>query len=120
MSSLSRKNTPTERINLRFSRKHVAQGYSHGPKHSVRLGVYRQTIRLAMDAFSIELLICDLMFLDIDGMILLLFLPHNSQFPIDGIRFQEPEAKFTLPAGPRVSGGLLLLFTSFMLNNSGF
>lgn len=53
---------------------------------------------------SIELLICDLMVLEIDGTILLLFLPHNSQFPIDGIRFQEPEAKFTLPAGPRVSG----------------
>ena len=54
------------------------------------------------------------MVLEIDGTILLLFLPHNSPFPIDGIRFQEPEAKFTLPAGPRVSGGLLLLFTSFM------
>jgi hypothetical protein len=51
---------------------------------------------------------------EIDGTILLLFLPHNSQFPIDGIRFQEPEAKFTLPAGPRVSEGLLLLFISFM------
>ncbi|KAF8798883.1 hypothetical protein BYT27DRAFT_7121926 [Phlegmacium glaucopus] len=36
-----------------------------------------------------------------DGTILLLFLPHNSPFPIDGIRFQEAEVKFTLPAGPR-------------------
>ena len=52
MSSLSRKNPPSERINLRISRKHVAQGYFHGPKYSVRLGVYRQTIRLAMDAFN--------------------------------------------------------------------
>ena len=50
---------------------------------------------------------------EIDGTILLLFLPHNSSFPIDGIRFQEPEAKFTLPAGPRVSGEILL-FTSIM------
>ena len=106
MPSLSRKNTPAEGINLRISRKHVAPGYSHGPKYSIRLGVYRQTIRLAMG--SIELLMCDLMVLacEIDGTILLLFLPHNSPFPIDGIRFQEPEAKFALPAGPRVSGGL--------------
>jgi hypothetical protein len=46
MSSLSGKNTRTEGNNLRFSRKHVAQGYFHGPKYSVRMGVYRQTIRL--------------------------------------------------------------------------
>lgn len=58
MPSLSGKNTPTEGNNLRVSRKHVAQGYSHGPEYSVRLGVYRQTIRLAMEwIHSIELLI---------------------------------------------------------------
>ena len=58
MPSLSGKNTPTEGNNLRVSRKHVAQGYSHGPEYSVRLGVYRQTIRLAMEwMHSIELLI---------------------------------------------------------------
>ena len=59
------------------------------------------------------------MILEIDGTILLLFLPHNSQFPIDGIRFQEPEAKFTLPAGPRVSGGILLSTSLCMLNLIG-
>ena len=56
MSSLSRKNTPTEGYQLRISRKHVAESHFHGSKCSVRLGVYRQTIRsvvLAMDAITI-------------------------------------------------------------------
>ncbi|KAF8890034.1 hypothetical protein CPB84DRAFT_1963963, partial [Gymnopilus junonius] len=36
-----------------------------------------------------------------DGTLLLLYLPLNSPFPIDGVRYQESEFKFTIPAGPR-------------------
>ncbi|PPQ67974.1 hypothetical protein CVT25_000454 [Psilocybe cyanescens] len=36
-----------------------------------------------------------------DGTILLLFLPSNSPFPNDGIRYQESEVKYTLPTGQR-------------------
>ncbi|KAH9480580.1 SWI/SNF and RSC complexes subunit ssr4 [Psilocybe cubensis] len=38
-----------------------------------------------------------------DGTLLLLFLPPNSPFPNDGIRYQEPEVKYTLPTAQRVS-----------------
>ncbi|KAJ7460753.1 hypothetical protein FB451DRAFT_1270208 [Mycena latifolia] len=36
-----------------------------------------------------------------EGQLLLLFLPGQSPFPNDGIRYQEPETKYTLPVGPR-------------------
>ncbi|KAF8158213.1 hypothetical protein B0H34DRAFT_445707 [Crassisporium funariophilum] len=36
-----------------------------------------------------------------DGTLLLLFLPPNAPFPTDGIRFQDSEVKYTLPAGSR-------------------
>ncbi|KDR82618.1 hypothetical protein GALMADRAFT_238026 [Galerina marginata CBS 339.88] len=36
-----------------------------------------------------------------DGTILLLFLPLNSPYPNDGIRYQDSEVKYTIPAGPR-------------------
>ncbi|KAF8967124.1 hypothetical protein BDZ97DRAFT_1656982 [Flammula alnicola] len=36
-----------------------------------------------------------------DGTILLLFLPPNSPYPIDGIRYQDSEVKYTIPAGAR-------------------
>ncbi|KAG6879230.1 hypothetical protein C0992_004291 [Termitomyces sp. T32_za158] len=34
-----------------------------------------------------------------EGQVLLLFLPPQSPFPNDGLRFQEQEVKFTMPAG---------------------
>jgi len=34
-----------------------------------------------------------------EGQIFLLFLPPQSPFPIDGIRFQEQEVKYTIPLG---------------------
>ncbi|KAG6871014.1 hypothetical protein C0995_009036 [Termitomyces sp. Mi166 len=34
-----------------------------------------------------------------EGSVLLLFLPPQSPFPNDGLRFQEQEVKFTMPAG---------------------
>ncbi|KAJ7780336.1 hypothetical protein DFH07DRAFT_794664 [Mycena maculata] len=35
-----------------------------------------------------------------EGQLLLLFLPGNSPFPNDGIRYQEQETNYRLPAGP--------------------
>ncbi|GLB38590.1 putative fungal domain of unknown function (DUF1750) [Lyophyllum shimeji] len=34
-----------------------------------------------------------------EGQVLLLFLPPQNPFPIDGLRFQEQEVKFTIPVG---------------------
>ncbi|KAJ7777366.1 hypothetical protein B0H16DRAFT_1505248 [Mycena metata] len=34
-----------------------------------------------------------------EGQLLLLFIPGQSTFPNDGIRYQEPETKYTIPAG---------------------
>jgi hypothetical protein len=34
-----------------------------------------------------------------EGQIFLLFLPPQSLFPIDGIRFQDQEVKYTIPIG---------------------
>ncbi|KAF8073561.1 hypothetical protein FPV67DRAFT_752959 [Lyophyllum atratum] len=34
-----------------------------------------------------------------EGQVLLLFLPPQSPFPIDGLRFQDQEVKFTIPVG---------------------
>lgn len=39
----------------------------------------------------------------LDGTLLLLFLSPNSPFPSDGIRYQDAEAKYTIPAGARVN-----------------
>jgi hypothetical protein len=36
---------------------------------------------------------------DPEGQVLLLFLPPQSPFPIDGIRFQDQEVKYTMPVG---------------------
>lgn len=38
-----------------------------------------------------------------DGAIFLLFHPPSTPFVIDGIRYQESEVKYTIPAGTRVS-----------------
>ena len=37
-----------------------------------------------------------------DGTVLLLYLPPNSPYPNDGIRWQDNEIKAIIPAGPRV------------------
>jgi hypothetical protein len=39
----------------------------------------------------------------LEGTLLLLFLSPNSPFPTDGIRYQDAEAKYIIPAGTRVS-----------------
>jgi hypothetical protein len=38
----------------------------------------------------------------LDGTVLLLYLPPNSPYPNDGIRWQDNEIKVIIPAGPRV------------------
>ena len=43
----------------------------------------------------------------LDGTLLLLFLSPNSPFPSDGIRYQDAEAKYTIPAGARVKSPLV-------------
>ncbi|KAG5652971.1 hypothetical protein H0H81_002869 [Sphagnurus paluster] len=35
-----------------------------------------------------------------EGQVLLLFIPPHAPFPIDGLRFQDQEVKYTIPAGP--------------------
>ena len=39
---------------------------------------------------------------NVDGTVLLLYLPPNSPYPNDGIRWQDNEVKSIIPAGPRV------------------
>ncbi|KAJ6624830.1 hypothetical protein B0H10DRAFT_2161984 [Mycena sp. CBHHK59/15] len=41
-----------------------------------------------------------------EGQLLLLFLPAQSPFPNDGIRYQDQETKFTVPAGAMPQGGM--------------
>jgi len=54
----------------------------------------------------------------IEGTLILLFLSPNSPFPSDGIRYQEPEAKYTIPAGARVKLPSCQLFNITQLDTT--
>jgi len=53
-----------------------------------------------------------------DGSVLLLYLPPNSPYPNDGIRWQDNEIKVIIPAGTRVrekkTRSLSLSFNKFI------
>jgi hypothetical protein len=62
------------------------------------MGIHRQAGRYSASD-PLKLLNGSYRISDPDGQVMLLFLPSQSTFPIDGLRYQDQETRFVIPVG---------------------